>query len=196
MPSSVAHALGGIAAGCAIFPSRARDKLVWFAVAGIVADLDLLLPLTHRGPTHSVAATALVFACALVVLVPRDRRGTALRLATAVGAAYLTHVLLDWLGEDSGPPSGIMALWPFTHHYYVSGLDLFARVERRYWLPGFWRDNATSVLREIVILAPVMWFVLVVARRRAARDRAISPGGSRRIRAPSCDRDGPRRPTA
>jgi hypothetical protein len=196
MPSSVAHALGGIAAGCAIFPSRARDKLVWFAVAGIVADLDLLLPLTHRGPTHSVAATALVFACALVVLVPRDRRGTALRLSTAIAAAYLTHVLLDWLGEDSGPPSGIMALWPFTHHYYVSGLDLFAGLERRYWLPEFWRDNATSVLREIVILAPVTWLVWrwrVVARHA---ERAISPDGSRRIRGPSCDRDGPRRPSA
>jgi LexA-binding, inner membrane-associated putative hydrolase len=167
MPSPVGHALGGIAAGCAIFPARARGKLVWFAVAGLVADFDLFLPLTHRGPTHSVAAAALVFACALVVLVPRDRRGIAVRLAAAVAAAYLTHVLLDWLGEDSGPPSGIMALWPFTHHYYVSGLDLFARVERRYWLPGFWRDNVTSVLREIVILAPVAWFVCMLSWRRA-----------------------------
>ena len=93
-------------------------------------------------------------------------------LATAVGAAYLTHVLLDWLGEDSGPPSGIMALWPFTHHYYVSGLDLFAGVDRRYWLPGFWRNNATSVLREIAILAPVTGFVwLVACRPRGTRPR-------------------------
>jgi hypothetical protein len=171
MPSPLGHALGGIAAGCAIFPSRDRDKLVWFAIAGIVADLDLVLPLTHRGPTHSITAASLVFASALVILVSRPGRGSAVRLATAVGAAYLTHVLLDWLGEDTGTPSGIMALWPFTHHYYVSGLDAFAAVERRYWLPGFWRKNATSVLRELVMLAPAAWAVWAVAGRRSERTR-------------------------
>ena len=169
MPSPVGHALGGIAAGCAVFPSRHRITLVWFAIAGIFADLDLLLPITHRGPTHSVTAAAIAFASALLLLVARRRPENAVRLATAVGAAYLTHVLFDWLGEDSGPPSGIMVLWPFTHDYYVSGLHIFDSVERRYWLPSFWRDNAISLLRELVILVPLTWLALSMSRRRADR---------------------------
>jgi membrane-bound metal-dependent hydrolase YbcI (DUF457 family) len=169
MPSPVGHALGGLAAGCAILPSRHRRTLLWFAAAGMLADVDLLLPIAHRGPTHSLIAAAAAFAAVLLFLLSRGRRETALRLATAVGAAYATHVLFDWLGEDSGPPSGIMALWPFTHDYHVSGLDLFDGVDRRYWLPGFWRNNAMSLLREILILAPLTWLVWIVSSRRAPR---------------------------
>jgi inner membrane protein len=170
MPSPLGHALGGIAAGCAVLPARTRPQVLLFAIAGMTADLDLILPMTHRGAAHSIAAAILAFIVAMAA-VGWKRSAPRARFAAAVGVAYLTHVLFDWLGEDSGPPSGIMALWPFSHEYYVSGLDVFAGVDRRYWLPGFWRQNLTSIVREIIILAPITLIILVLTRSAARRPR-------------------------
>jgi len=171
MPSPLGHALGGIAAGCVVLPASRRPQVLLFAVAGMAADLDLILPMTHRGPAHSITAAILVFVVAWGVFVSRRHAHASGRVALAIGAAYLTHVLFDWLGEDSGPPSGIMALWPFSHEYYVSRLDLFAGVDRRYWLPGFWRQNLVSVAKEIIILAPITLFVVAWTSRAGRRPR-------------------------
>jgi membrane-bound metal-dependent hydrolase YbcI (DUF457 family) len=165
MPSPLGHALVGIAAGCAILPSRV-GRMAVFASVGMAADLDLLLPIAHRGPAHSVTAAVVVAVATLaVLLITRPVPADSVRIALAMGAAYLTHVLLDWLGADGGPPSGIMALWPFSSHYYVSGLDVFSGLERRYWLSGFWRQNLISVVREIIILAPIAVMVIVLSKR-------------------------------
>ena len=171
MPSPVGHALGGIAAGCAILPSTHRRFLTWFAIAGMLADLDLILPVTHRGPAHSVTAAVLAFASALAIGVWRNRPAESVRFATAIGAAYLTHVLLDWLGEDSGPPAGIMALWPFSQNFYVSGLDVFDGIERRYWLPEFWWGNLRSIVKETILLAPVTIAMVLWSRHAETRAR-------------------------
>jgi inner membrane protein len=129
-----------------------------FAAAGALPDIDFLLPLEHRGPSHSLFAACLTLGLAWALV--RN-----LRLSIAVAAAYASHSLLDWLGEDSWSPMGVMILWPLSHEYYVSGIDLFAAVNRRYWTPGFWRGNAVAVLREIVILGPVVWLIRRGARR-------------------------------
>jgi inner membrane protein len=169
MPSPVGHALGGIAAGVFVSSHSDRRKLALFATVGVLADIDFILPIVHRGPTHSLTAAALAFGGALAVLRWERRPAMSGRLALAIGAAYLTHILFDWLGEDNGPPSGIMALWPFSSDYFVSGLDLFTTVERRYWLPGFWRDNLLAVVREILLLAPVTLISLTLANRAGRR---------------------------
>lgn len=158
--------MGGLAAGCFVSRRLEAPILVTFATAGTLADLDFLLPIQHRGPSHSVTAAAVAFVVALLVLEfvwPTRHR---FRLAVAVGAAYLSHTLLDWLGEDTWSPTGIMALWPFSHAFYVSGLDVFNAVNRRYWMPGFWRGNAIAVLREIVLLGPIAALSVIVSRRR------------------------------
>jgi hypothetical protein len=98
-------------------------------------------------------------------------------MAVAVAAAYLTHPLLDWLGQDDHPPIGVMLLWPFSHAYFHSGLDWFLAISRRYWLPGFWTSNARSIAREVMLLAPPALLVLALRGRQrgAATDhRAVS----------------------
>ena len=69
MPSPIGHALGGIAAGCSISRSPSRRRIAAFAIAGMLADVDFVLSITHRGPTHSLVAAAFVFAVAVSVLV-------------------------------------------------------------------------------------------------------------------------------
>ena len=63
-------------------------------------------------------------------------------------------------------PIGIMALWPFSHAYFVSGLDIFADVSRRYWLPEeFLYRNAVSIAREVALLGPIAAVAWAVRRR-------------------------------
>ena len=85
-----------------------------------------------------------------------------------VAAAWASHVLLDWLGSDTSPPIGIMALWPFSDGFYQSSLFLFDAISRRYWLPQeFIWHNLRAAVGELVILAPLVY----VARRLRSTGR-------------------------
>ncbi len=152
--------MGGLAAGWLVsspsLRSRGFPDAAWFAAAGMAADLDLLVG-AHSGPTHSLGATALV---GLVTYLLRRRW----RFTAAVSLAYASHILLDWLGSDSAPPIGIMALWPFTREYYESSLHVFHAVSRRYWLPDFWHLNVRAVVRELTVLVPVVAVIACFGR--------------------------------
>ena len=159
MPSPVGHALGGIAAGT-LLTDGSRRSVVVLAILGAAADLDLLAG-AHRGPSHSVGAALL--AAALALAVTRSPRWS-----LATGLAWGSHVLLDWLGQDSWPPLGIPALWPFSHAYFQSPIVIFPAVSRQYWLGlRFVRLNATALGVELLLLLPIAW----IACRAAKRDR-------------------------
>ena len=74
-----------------------------------------------------------------------------LRIALAGGAAYGSHLLFDFIGRDTSPPLGIMALWPFSRDYFMSPVSILEPVSRRYWLPGFWMHNVKVGLSELAI---------------------------------------------
>ena len=163
MPSPVGHALGGIAAGWRAIPhdARRRDAVpAAFALAllGVAPDLDLLIH-RHRGPTHSLGAA--LIAGILVLIWTRN-----VRWGIACAAAWASHVLLDWLGTDTRPPAGVMALWPMSDRYFESALHLFPAISRRYWLSEFWRYNLQALAVELCVLGPVTWLVLFRSRRR------------------------------
>jgi len=158
MPSPVGHALGGIAAGWRLAPDRSIRTAVFLAGAGAAADLDLLLG-THRGATHSLGAAVLTFI--VVAVLTRSVRG-----GGAATAAWASHVLLDWLGTDTSPPIGEMALWPLLRSYYESPLHLFPAVSRRYWLPEFWTYNLKALAIELAILGPIACAVVVWRRQK------------------------------
>jgi hypothetical protein len=157
MPSPVGHILAGLAVGAAV--NRRSDWALPLVcgVAAALPDADFLLPIRHRGPTHSVLAAAVGVAVTLAVLIVARVERDRLRISVAIGLAVLSHVLLDWLGKDSSTPRGVMALWPWTTTYYMSELNIFDAIDRRYWLDGFWRRNSIAVLKELVILLPIVW---------------------------------------
>jgi len=166
MPSPIGHALGGALLG-GVFaggPARIagerparwrwwRDALLLAAV-GLVPDLDFVLG-AHSTYTHSVGA---VVAVGVVAWLAAGRR---LKWALAAGAAYGSHILLDWLGNDTTPPIGIMALWPFSDGFFQSDLHVFMAISRRYWLANFWSHNLTAVAWELALLGPptlIVWW--------------------------------------
>jgi inner membrane protein len=87
-----------------------------------------------------------------------------LRFALAVAAAYATHTLTDWLSADTTAPMGLMALWPLTSDYYVAPFPIFLAVSRRYWLADTWLLNLRAVIRELLILGPLLWIAGWVSR--------------------------------
>jgi len=118
----------------------------------MLPDLDLLFSL-HGQYTHSAGAALLVGVLGWLV------SGRDTRWGLAVVAAYASHVLFDWLGQDATPPIGIMALWPFSGEFYQSGHPVFMAISRRYWLPGFVAHNLRAVTWEVALLGPATWLV-------------------------------------
>jgi len=196
MPSPIGHALAGLAASWAVdlvpgdrawrtapasapWFRRAGDGLTLACAAlGAAADLDHLF-LTHRAATHSIGAVAVVglFAAAFAA---RAQRPVA-RVALMCVAAYGTHLVLDWLGVDTSVPRGIQALWPLSHEWFISGIDLFPRTERHeLWTVAAMAANLKAIAQEVAILGPpavVLWLVRVKALARlpsqmARRDHA------------------------
>ncbi len=115
--------------------------------------------------THSLAA-AVVAGLAVYVW---KRNG---RSAVAVTLAWVSHVLFDWLGSDTTPPLGVMALWPFSSEYYFSNAFFFEAISRRYWLDNFITHNLWAVAKEVLILGPVAWAAWFLARRRTASGKS------------------------
>ena len=180
MPSPVGHALGAFAFGWLAARSSRLERpvlaAVIFAGLGVVPDVDVLVEGTHRLYTHSVAAVGLVALLAAVSLRAVGAAGTTARtrgaFVVAAAAAYASHLLLDWLGDDRSVPIGIRALWPFSDTYFQSDLRWFPPVERRYWLPGFWTANLRAIGYEIAMLGPIVGLAVwsrVPGRRQRAR---------------------------
>lgn len=137
------------------------------AAVAIAPDLDLIVH-SHRGPTHSVGA-ALIAGAAAWTVTHRSRWGA------AVALAWTSHVLLDWLSNDTRPPLGVMALWPFTRDYYKASIEVFPAISRRYWLAEFWVYNVKALMVELIVLGPVaaivVWWRSVVRPSRERRTR-------------------------
>ena len=182
MPSPIGHALAGIAAAWLVAGAPKTPKAagtfagkvpatfllegVLFGALAALPDVDLIAG-AHSGPTHSVGAAAIVGLTAFTIARQLGARHAG-RLALACVAAYASHVLLDWLGSDSSPPIGVMALWPFSRAYYESDLHVFMAISRRYYQG--WRfvtQNVVAVSLELVILVPSLALVWRFRGRRA-----------------------------
>ena len=120
-------------------------KAPLFGALGAAPDLDLLVG-AHSTYTHSLGAVVLTAIAALC-----GRAGA--RLAVACAAAVASHVLLDWLGSDTTPPLGIMALWPFTREFYQSPSSCSWPSRADGGCQAFYTQNGMAALRELAILA-------------------------------------------
>lgn len=172
VPTPVGHALGALIISA---PVRARFRLAGAGAivaisAGMAPDLDLLIG-RHSAETHSVGAglmAALVCWAAL-----RWCQGPRpVVWACLVGVSVWSHALLDWLGTDTSPPIGVMALWPFSTAYFEADAHVFMAVSRRYWLSEFWGYNAMVLMRELLILGiPAVCIEWWLRKRAAGRGR-------------------------
>ena len=183
MPSPIGHVIAGVAAGWlvtgatkvpgpfpAAVPATPWPAAALFGALAALPDVDLIAG-AHSGPTHSIGAAAIV---GMVVWLLARRLGARRPgwLALACVAAYASHVLLDWLGSDSSPPIGVMALWPFSRAYYESDLHVFMAISRRYYQGWkFVSQNVLAVCLELAILMPILAGVWRFRGRRTRDSR-------------------------
>lgn len=177
MPSPVGHTLAALAAGWAVAPPAAPGRTLIIqgaalAAVGLAPDLDLLVG-RHNAETHSIGAAVLAASLAALVRWPVAERRWQIWLA--VFLVWLTHPLLDALGQDTAAPIGVMAYWPFSTEHYSASVALFRPVWRRWWSPGFVEHNLLTVFREVVILLPITAGVWWLRSRARARRPARSP---------------------
>jgi membrane-bound metal-dependent hydrolase YbcI (DUF457 family) len=161
MPSPLGHGLAGLAAGWAVAPlARGRrpriTQAALFMALGAAPDLDLLIG-RHRYETHSIGAAVLAGAAAALMRWPIAP--TRARTFWAACAAWATHPLLDMLAPDHWPPIGVMAWWPFSTGFYLTGLEWFLPIARDWRSPAsLWLD-ARAAARETWILLPIVVLV-------------------------------------
>src|SRR5207249_3082432 len=181
MPSPIGHALAGVAVAWAgqrrtptpdrraeTYPWRTRSlnlapTAVVCAILAALPDIDLTLPGFHRTYTHSVAAVLVV----TIVAAAMTGKVTRWRSALICGAAYASHLLLDWLGADDFPPFGIQLFWPFSKRWFISGWDVFRQTARQHFftLPIIWQ-NYLAVAQELAILLPILGLVWFMTRQQ------------------------------
>ncbi|HEY1912156.1 MAG TPA: metal-dependent hydrolase [Vicinamibacterales bacterium] len=181
MPSPVGHALAGVATIWTLTPRASRRLLAVAATLAALPDADLVHHGWHRVFTHSIGAVIVVtiIAAAVTGWVNRKQGGASrspngltspISVALICGAAYASHLLLDWLAADYYAPYGIRALWPFDDGWYISGFDIFRQTARRQMLtwPVF-VQNVQAITLEIAILGPILYLLWLVRVKPATR---------------------------
>jgi membrane-bound metal-dependent hydrolase YbcI (DUF457 family) len=194
MPSPVGHALAGVIVGLLAggrtrhahqtavetpgrphairrgwLPALFSRTVLLAAAAAVAPDLDFLWG-RHNMETHSLGMAALAG-----LGVVAWTRGGDLRLGMVVALAWASHVLFDWLGSDTTPPLGVMALWPLSGEFYFAHAYVFEAISRRTHLPNFWSHNLWAVMLELLLLLPLA----ALAAWRAARAGSPRRGAPR-----------------
>jgi membrane-bound metal-dependent hydrolase YbcI (DUF457 family) len=132
------HATVGYLAYEAVRPAGAhRPGLLLAAVVLANApDVDFVPGLVlgapavfHRGPTHTIAAVAVVMLVAAWV----GRRWHPLSKgawwwAGFAAAAYAGHLLVDFVTVDAVAPYGARFLWPLSDRFHHAGVGVFGEI--------------------------------------------------------------------
>jgi inner membrane protein len=169
MPT-IGHVAIGFAAGRTQAHSRGAlwRQLALYGALGVAPDLDIipallhhpwLVPLGHRGATHSIT-----FALALGLFVSLVAPGTS-RARTAL-AAFLTvasHGLVDPLNTSS---IGTAYLWPFSSERFSWGVKFIP--ETPVGWGAFHGVGLQHLLAELVIFSPFLLYALWPRARGAA----------------------------
>ncbi|HVR71816.1 MAG TPA: metal-dependent hydrolase [Vicinamibacteria bacterium] len=173
MPSPLGHGLVGLA----VHALTARDaRALWdvrralvVSGAAVAPDLDLLFRYVdgrnhHQAETHSIGA-AILAGLAVAAIARLAGRARAAALGLVAFAGWLSHPLLDYFGNDTHPPIGLMALWPLDRGFYKSPFIVFMDIGRTLdWETV--RHNTVAVSWELLVLTPFLAAAWWLARRR------------------------------
>jgi len=176
----------GVAVGQLGAPRSFAQSWYWllFSVfAANAADLDFFpgllagdMNVYHHAATHSFGAAAMF---ALIVwAVARRFSQRAGRIAVLGGLIYTSHVLVDYITEDSRSPYGIPLFWPFSNEYYISPWTILGGV--KHGVPGdslatvmghiFSWHNLKTLGLEAIVIVPVLVVIWWINRIRAQQD--------------------------
>lgn len=140
------HFLTGAAAGLLIAGHFGHTDIKTMTISAGVAGIAALLPdiddphsklgrmispvswvvkvaVGHRGPLHSLLATAIVFILAKIFIGPN--------LTLAITAGYFSHLLADSIN-----PQGVPLFWPLRKHFGLPLVQTGSIIENIVVMPG------------------------------------------------------------
>jgi len=177
MATPVGHTLGAYATIVLLKPQSVSDRsrnLIALGLAfifGNLADTDFLVAyftdqtfLNHHYFSHSIPFAILVTAFCFLIL-KATRRPQSFREALVLGAAYGSHLLIDYFTDDGSPPFGIPLLWPFTDHHFMSPVLLFPSIHRGNLYDLLSLHNLKAMVLEIAVLGPPALLAVLIARK-------------------------------
>lgn len=178
MATPIGHMLVGSALGIGYLLPRAgslasalralwaqRLPLIGVALLACLPDIDFLLGLScgsanrfHQGYTHSLAWIALLVT-GIWVIWQRQSPGNGLgRIAFLTAVAY-SHLLLDIMTVDMGPPYGVYLFWPLYEQRICTPLLYFFKdIDRTH---VFSWHNVMGMVWEIAITLPFPILILL-----------------------------------
>jgi membrane-bound metal-dependent hydrolase YbcI (DUF457 family) len=138
-------------------------------VSALLPDADFVIgPFAgqnyHHYFTHSLGFAALFFG-AVYLFMRAVGRTAPLGDASVMTAAYLTHILMDLLANDTDAPFGVQLLWPFSDAFFISPVKAFPAIWRGSFALLFGPHNWTAVGVELLVLLPIVGFFLWLRRR-------------------------------
>ena len=112
--ATVGHLAAGVALSRASGHRGSPVVALALVAASVAPDLDLLLGINHRGPTHSVGFAAMVGVAAFLAFrLLRD--DAAVQIGLLAAAAVGIHILLDLLTAHSP----VSIFWPLSRREFV-----------------------------------------------------------------------------
>ena len=164
MPSPAGHFLGALVVHTlSASPDEmgSRRRAVVMAAAALAPDLDLLFRFVdgrnhHQAETHSVGAAVLAGLAVALCAAARGWTRPA-RLGAAASLGWLSHLGLDYLGRDTHPPIGLLALWPLDSGYYKFPWPIFLDIGRTLDLHTL-GHNGLALAWEACVLCPLLVF--------------------------------------
>jgi inner membrane protein len=185
MATPLGHALAGYAVYSFARGTKERDDrglMLLCLFAATAPDLDFLPgallgspALYHQGITHSLGFALLV---SLGVAGVGRLWGKPFSMIFYLGGmAYLSHLVIDFLGPDTRPPHGIPLLWPISAEHFMSPVSIFLGVRHAAsaatsmleWLEGLLHPyNFAAMAVEVALLLP---FILLGQWRRRVLGR-------------------------
>jgi LexA-binding, inner membrane-associated putative hydrolase len=148
---------------------RTLDHKGWWvaaAAAGCLPDLDSLVGLPHRGPTHTLGFAIAAGALAAAALAAAGRRREALWIWPAFAWIVWLHPMMDLL-NGGGPSVALCApLWSHSFSPVAGGLPLHGYTHDWTDLGGLLFESRTlqGMLIEAAIFGPL--FAATVVKRR------------------------------
>ncbi len=154
--------------GCLIARSSSQpyfekpwQLLIFCAALANLPDIDYFFGIAqgapnlyHRQFTHSLGFAVLIgLACGLFFKIRGRRFWPMFYLA---GVSCFSHVVLDFFGNDTSHPLGVVALWPFSSAYFMSPVPIFSNL-----LKG---DTLVELLKAVFRMhnmAALLWEVVV-----------------------------------
>jgi inner membrane protein len=184
MPSPVGHSIAGaVVYQLAPTIKGLKPWQVFGLYVGVAnaADLDFVPGLIEGHPdrfhhlaSHSIGA-ALFVALVLSAALGRFEEKRFGRHFALMFGLYLSHLILDWLCVDKGPPEGVPLFWPVTNAYFISPFLVFSDIHRVNSSGGFFPSlfsphNLWAVALECLVLVPFL--LLAIAWRRRTVEAA------------------------